>query len=350
MDPTTGRVPNLGPNDGAYILPLTNCPFEDYRPVVQSAGKTFLCKPVFQPGLWDEMTEWIGISKKASISTNLFQSMKLSKPIDGIKTPIIIKSPNKHSWVYLRAVKFYDRPGHADQLHIDLWWHGNNIAQDAGTFLYNAHQPWNNSLASTNVHNTLIIDNHDQMTRAGRFLFLSWAQTKIIYDQKNKRGEYQKIIAQHDGYRHFGLIHQREVSVTEENKWLIIDKVIPSKQTNPSHRTHKVTLQWLLPDWLWSVNENIHHVQEPFELSIKSPEGNISLSLSVQSGNQSKLLIPGFQLIRAGENIFGQGNVFPTWGWTSPTYGVRIPALSLRVTVSSTIPIQFLSEWSFNSQ
>ena len=33
-DPITGRTPNLGANDSAYILPLTCLPQEDYRPVV----------------------------------------------------------------------------------------------------------------------------------------------------------------------------------------------------------------------------------------------------------------------------------------------------------------------------
>jgi hypothetical protein len=32
LDPVSGRVPNLGPNDGAYILPLTFSPQDDYRP------------------------------------------------------------------------------------------------------------------------------------------------------------------------------------------------------------------------------------------------------------------------------------------------------------------------------
>ena len=35
-DPESGAVPNLGPNDGAHILPLSSRPFADYRPVLQA--------------------------------------------------------------------------------------------------------------------------------------------------------------------------------------------------------------------------------------------------------------------------------------------------------------------------
>ena len=54
-----------------------------------------------------------------------------------------------------------------DQLHFDLWWHGINVAQDAGTYLYNGEPPWDNPLVSTRVHNTITIDGRDQMTRGG---------------------------------------------------------------------------------------------------------------------------------------------------------------------------------------
>ncbi len=46
-DPESGRVPNLGPNDGAYILPLTVLPFADYRPVLQAASRAFLGEDAF---------------------------------------------------------------------------------------------------------------------------------------------------------------------------------------------------------------------------------------------------------------------------------------------------------------
>jgi hypothetical protein len=40
-DATSGCLPNLGPNDGAYIQPLAAAPFSDYRPVLQAAWSGF---------------------------------------------------------------------------------------------------------------------------------------------------------------------------------------------------------------------------------------------------------------------------------------------------------------------
>ena len=98
----------------------------------------------------------------------------------------------KKSWAYLRTAQFTSRPSHADQLHLDLWWRGLNIARDAGTYLYNAPAPWDNSLTTTLVHNTVTINGRDQMTRAGRFLYLDWVnayrQSLPVEDPANCRG------------------------------------------------------------------------------------------------------------------------------------------------------------------
>ena len=75
-----------------------------------------------------------------------------------------------------------------DQLHFDLWWHGLNITQDAGIYLYNGEPPWDNPLVSTRVHNTITVDGLDQMTRGGRFLTLDWfpASSKNLLEAVKK--------------------------------------------------------------------------------------------------------------------------------------------------------------------
>ena len=50
-------------------------------------------------------------------------------------------------------------------------------------------------------------------------------------------------------------------------------------------------------------------------------------------------------LVRAGELLLGSGEVHPTWGWTSPTYGDKIPALALLVHFQGSLPLQITSEW-----
>ncbi len=58
-DDVTGQVPNYGQNDGALILPLNNCDYLDFRPVVQAANYYFAGERLFEAGSWDEDLLWL---------------------------------------------------------------------------------------------------------------------------------------------------------------------------------------------------------------------------------------------------------------------------------------------------
>ncbi len=336
VDPRSGGVPNLGPNDGAYILPLAVSPFGDYRPALQAASAAFLRQSAFEAGTWDEMSLWlVGQQQPGAppLDRNVPSAAKRNR-----NTPHILHSPDGDSWAYLRAAHFTARPGHADQLHLDLWWRGLNVAQDAGTYSYNASPPWDNALAKTEVHNTLSVNAHDQMQRAGRFLYLHWAQAKVW-----SRSDTQ-IVAQHDGYRRQGILHRRSVSVTPESEWAIFDSLLPC---TPQPRTRDAQflarLHWLLPDWPWEL-EQIR--ERGLAILLASPRGPIHLSVNAGEGIVEKISV---QVARAGELLYGEGPVQPTWGWSSPTYGDKIPALSLRVSARGSPPLALASRFVFPS-
>jgi hypothetical protein len=324
VDHDTGRVPNLGPNDGAYILPFTVQPFHDYRPVLQAASQAFLGERPFPDGPWDEMGLWFGNLKADKVFT---KKPEYSHRIDG-----------KDSWAYLRAAKFTGRPGHADQLHLDLWWRGLNIAQDAGTYLYNGDPPWDNAHAGTGVHNTVIVGDRDQMTRARRFLWLDWSQAKVTESKKDASGRLVKISAQHNGYRKMGIIHRRTVEYIDKDKFEVVDIL------DGNRKAVQAWLHWLLPDWPWELNGS--------DLSIKSPHGWIYVSVNV-TGEYGT--VQNVQLIRAGELLAGEmlkgeGEVDPIQGWVSLTYGHKQPALSLSVSIQGQTPLQITSTWEFPSR
>jgi hypothetical protein len=340
-DPHTGRVPNFGPNDGAYLFPCTVLPFHDYRPVLQAAARAFLGRDAFSPGPWDEMALWFPATHNLQPATrNLHPATSNPQPV-----PSMITLTTPTAKAHLRVARFTSRPGHADQLHLDLWWRGLNIAQDAGTFLYNAPLPWNNALTHAEVHNTLTLNDQDQMTRAGKFLYLDWAQAEVIHLERAEDGALNRIVAQHDGYRRMGAIHRRTVSALTEDHWVIEDEVIPSTR---KPLTMKVRLHWLLPDWTWKITK----VGEmDVELQIQSPRGWISLVIRLQSPTtyhqppelpQPRLSV---QLVRAGKLLFGVGEVKPTWGWVSPTYGQKQPTLSVSATTEGTLPVKCISTW-----
>jgi hypothetical protein len=304
VDPETGQVPNLGANDGAYIMPLTPAPFSDFRPVADAA-----------------MKQWTVDSGRSAVSGQLSAVSSQQSAIS-----------NQQSTIrgFLRTAHFTSRPSHADQLHLDLWWHGLNVAQDAGTYLYNAPPPWENALASTVVHNTVTIDGQEQMVRAGRFLWVDWAQAQVVNRQNDSLGQTRHLVAWHDGYRRLGLIHQRSLNIAAgDDGVMVVDELLPASPTFTG-REHTARLHWLLPDWPWALHENC--------LSQTSPYGEVRLEITGASS---------LSLARAGELLAGPGPITPFTGWYSPTYNQKVPALALVAVLTGQIPLTLTSHWQF---
>jgi hypothetical protein len=335
LDPTSGEAPNLGPNDGSYILPIASQPFADYRPVLQAAGKAFCGKSPLEAGAWDEMSLWLA-AKPAPASQPKPEKHPSQHP-----EPVVLRGP--HSWAYLRAAWFTSRPGHADQLHLDLWWRGINIARDAGTYLYNAPPPWDNALAHTAAHNTVTIEGLDQMTRAGRFLYLDWAQARVLAYQSDPEQARESAVATHTGYEPAGVVHVRSVQ-REHDRWTVEDLLMPSGSR--FKRPLAASLHWLLPDGEYRFDET----EEAGKLSWRSPWGWVTLSL------QTSPQVPAaFQIVRAGTVVHpptqgeaSQGEIPPPYlGWASPTYGTRLPALALGMRVRLSDQLHLISRWEF---
>jgi len=318
LDPATGQVPNLGANDGALLLPLAACPYRDFRPAVQAAARAFL-RFQLPPGPWDEAALWLGLaSHPKAYESGLYMGDHLHGRV---------------SWAYLRASSFRSRLGHMDQLHLDLWWRGLNVAQDAGTYLYNADPPWDNSLVASRVHNAVTVDGRDQMTRAGRFMTLDWFPAfskRVIATEEDITG---RVLAYHRGYR--GVRHERTVTLWADEHWQVQDRLI-------SQRAHHYRLHWLLQDWEWEVEEDR---DASFVLRLRSPHGWIRLRLASSPGlpnNEGSI-----SLIHAGELVFGHAVPLPFEGWVSPTYGQKAPALSLAWEMGLVQSVQLTTEFIF---
>jgi hypothetical protein len=344
LDPLSGCAPNLGPNDGANIFPLTAQPFSDYRPTLQAAGIAFLGVRLFPVGAWDEMSQWL--CPKSNYGFPLTEERQSPTLKHTGVTPLVLKSSDHNSWAYLRCAHFSSRPGHADQLHVDLWWRGLNIAQDPGTYLYNTPPPWDNALTSTFVHNTITINEREQMTRAGRFLYLDWAQGEVVTREGAAEGFPGKLVARHHGYRHWGIIHERSLE-SKPGGWLVHDHMFSHQESQP-HRDFSARLHWLLPDWDWKVKLPGDSVN----LELLSPFGWITLKIHVKSSTPrpTDMEVLPIALVRAGQVIYpkvrDEGSVSPNWGWRSPTYGIKFPALSFSVKVSGALPLTFTTNWS----
>ena len=339
LDSESGGAPNLGANDGAYILPLSVSPFLDYRPVVQSAARAFLNYDL-PGGVWDEMSLWFGLTRCGrSFEADHYLGDHLRR---------------HESWAYLRTTTFTSRPSHADLLHLDLWWRGLNIARDAGTFSYNAAPPWDNPLTATRVHNTVTVDGREQMTRAGKFLYVNWANAYAHAEIAVDENILQRVIAYHSGYRKLGVEHERTVTVFTDEHWEIRDRLFVSKKMD----WHTYTLHWCLPDWKWKFEELPEELtgddRSGFDLKLKSPHGWMTVRVhydyfaaDTQLGGASTDLVRAGEHLSSSPALFNDGYRVNLLGWFSPTYSVKVPSLSLSVSLKSPIDPDFITEFIF---
>ena len=320
LDQSSGSLPNYGHNDGAFLLPFGAANYRDYRPTLQAASLAFLGCPAFPPGKWDALPQWLGISQAQHTHQHMISPL-----------PSVLRVGDEEHWASLRAVQYQSRPAHADQLTIDLWWNGVNIAQDAGTYLYNAPDPWENSLTGTDVHNTIQVDNKDQMLHAGKFLMLDRLDAKSAPATRSKNRVAAEIIPN----KRIPCRHKRTLEWNPPHNFYVLDELIPPAGKT---RSHTYTLQWLVPDWEWNFL--------PTGIQLQHEEILLQLRISCQDAF-GLTLQPEFSLIRAGETLFGSRKD-PIRGWVSPTYAIKCPALSISFSVSSPLPVTLTSIWDFS--
>jgi hypothetical protein len=328
VDPVSGLAPNYGANDGSLILPLAPGSYRDFRPLLQM-GAAVLDRPALKPGPWDEAALWFG-----AIFGAKFGAMSGARPAV-IKTHAPTSPPSaetgyfhlgdENSWALIRAGHYTRRPFQADQLHVDLWWQGINLARDAGTYLYNGPPPWNNGLAGTAVHNTVTVDHRDQMRRAGRFLWVDWAQATGRLLSASGRACADRFEGEHDGYKRLGVRHRRTVQWLHGAGWLIVDDI-------EGAGVHDARLHWLMADLPYEVSGS------PFQVVFTSGQSKVRCSIVASSpGNAA--------IIRAGARIEGNSAIADTHllGWESPTYGDLQHAVSLVYETRSQLPVRFVT-------
>ena len=322
-DEATGQVPNHGSNDGAMVLPLSVCDYTDFRPVLQSAGLAVFNRLLLPRGDWDEEAVWLMGGKNADLAPPLALDRRADFPIGGY-----YRMGDREQWAMLRCAQYHDRPSHADQLHLDLWISGENLACDAGTYHYQALPPWNNSLVETRFHNTVTVDHKNQMTRASKFLWLDWANGQVRRDFR--ADSMESLVAWHDGYARLGVRHERRV-LKVSNCWIVVDELTGTGR-------HHLRLHWLMPDVPFKHDPTRHAM-----LLHSNQRYRMQWFASSQAAAT---------LFRAGVDVTGQtgdrGVVDQKGerGWRSLYYAVLQPALSFALEMTANLPQRLVTVFS----
>jgi hypothetical protein len=113
-------------------------------------------------------------------------------------------------------------------LHVSLRWDGEWIAEDPGTYSYNAPGGWG-GFAGSRFHNVVTVDDRDCMRRAGRFLWLPWVTCAPQWQSDG-------LVASHLGFP--GFKSQRRI-IKVANGFVIVDRL-----TGLLKQDGECTLRW----------------------------------------------------------------------------------------------------------
>ncbi len=213
-----GYLPNYGANDGALFFRLSNAEYRDYRPQLQALALAVGSELKFNDH--NEDAFWYGIFENAR---------KTWQPANGVHTfekggYYIIREPE--TLTFIKCGGYKDRPQHADNLHLDIWYKGVNMLPDAGSYKYNTDDVTIRYFSGTASHNTVMLDDKDQMLKGGRFIWYYWTQlegAQLI----EENGEYIfEGIIHAFSYINKGIVHSRTVTKKKGvGAWTVSDKV-----------------------------------------------------------------------------------------------------------------------------
>jgi asparagine synthase (glutamine-hydrolysing) len=339
VDTESGLAPNYGSDDGSHILPLSSAAYRDFRPLLQ-LGAAVLDRPALPPGPWDEAPLWLGVkprnARQAQPSPIVVCPAETGSSETASSETGYFLLGDDTSWAMIRAGRYTRRPFQADQLHLDLWWKGINLARDAGTYLYNGPPPWNNGFARTAVHNTVTVDGEDQMRRAGRFLWLDWAQASGRVNRATADALPDRFEGEHHGYRRLGVIHRRSVQWLPNYGWVIVDDLEGTGE-------HTLSLHWLTADLPFKISD------EASGVTLKSKPFPITWNIFSSAPATSTVVRAGEPLGFVSAETYTQ-DVLSQLGWEAATYGDLRPAISILCRTCSLLPVRFVTVVLTNQQ
>ena len=187
---------------------------------------------------------------------------------------------------------------HADALSVEVRHDGVDVLADPGTFCYHGEPQWRAYFRSTLGHNTVQLDDADQSTSGGPFLWTRHATTRVL---ARPGGGVLRWCAEHDGYR--PAVHRRTVELDPAGRELRITDEITADRHHPArlafHLGPRVTADLTGPAAVLTWTSRGHEQTAILDL----PAG---LTWTTHRGQTD-----------------------PPLGWYSPGYGRREPATTL---------------------
>ena len=309
QNPTDGRLPNYGSNDGALPSVLSTCDFSDFRPCLQAVSLAVRGERLYPPGPWDEAAAWLLGPQSLEAPMRAPERRSLYFNETGY---VVLRGQDETSFATFRCGTIRDRFAQIDMLHLDVWWRGHNVLVDPGSYLYNGPAEWHDHFMRTASHNTLTVDGHDQMLHYRRFKALYWTRANVLHFEDGER--FSLCVGEHLGFSRLveGCVHRRSVLMVKDGLWVVVDRV-------EGQGPHTVRLHWLAGDFPFRFDRDAARLQ------LETPAGPFSVAIRHADGS----VVPA-DLV-AGRND-------PPRGWLSRYYAHKIPVPSLATELSTTLP------------
>ena len=250
QDTASGRLPNYGSNDGALFFPLSSADYRDYRPQLDALHKLltggYLYDTPYEETLW--------------LTSNV--EMR-HRPIEKVVRQSGIVRFDKSGYYLIRDLESltfvrcgnFKGQGTTDQLHIDIWKEGRNIFIDGGSYLYNTDKATKRYFSGTESHNTVMLNDNDQMLKGPRFMW--FYPTKRISVDITETDEGYIFEGRVICFRHLGkdIVLSRQIKKTKgKSEWFVEDLI----HNKPEGLAMRQIWHWLPSEAVNICSENKH--------------------------------------------------------------------------------------------
>lgn len=323
-DPKTGRAPNYGHNDGAWALPLDECDFRDFRGAVQAAHWLAKRERRLAPGPWDEDLYWLFAGEAEQLESDAVRADETTRrppPQSMMFTDGGYHTIRRgETWLMTRAQHYTQRPFCCDNLHVDLWWRGLNIARDCGTWRYFAPDvPETESyFKGVRAHNCVQIDNAEPMEAVSRFMYFPWSSAGLAMP-RDLAANTLELVGRDYVRAPWGVTLRRTIVAIDDAHWLVVDDILGGGR-------HRATLRWHLLDAPLVEAANLR------QTTLETASGAYSVTLAASIDDA-----PAPAIIRG---VDGTGAV---QGWESEYYGERRPIPVIEWSVRTDLPLRLLT-------
>lgn len=186
--------------------------------------------------------------------------------------------------------------GHADALSFTLSIRGLEFLIDPGTYTYHTQEKWRNYFRSTLAHNTVRVDESDQSTMAGNFMWKSKANARVEKWCTDSISDH--LVASHDGYCRLSdpVTHKRSLQYFKDSKKILVKDYIICREK------HSVEICWHFSN---------HCTVQAAHQTVTAMNGSTYINMRMVNNNCKPVIY--------------SGRTTPPTGWISRRYGEKVP-------------------------